>query len=258
MNTVTFGDDGSVGASAAWGWLTAQKWPGWQVNVVTVTHPDDALAESDRTLREWTPPVPRTLPQTCECSGVKYLTAAGDARAVLCEDPNSELVVVGARGKGFLKWLHIGSTVHGLLHNPEKPIVIGRAPDPVRRLLVCIDGSENAERAAKFAAGLPWIAGTHVLVVSVVDGTTDLSGRVEEVKALFEAAGATAEGVIIEPNPLILTVNVRDALLEAVSTLTPDLVVAGIRGMSTLERISIGTIADTIAQRVSCSVLLVR
>lgn len=258
MHTLTFGDDGSVGASAAWGWLTAQKWPGWQVNVVTVTHPEDALAVSDRTLHEWTPPAPRTLPETCECSGITFVTAAGDARSVLCEDPKSELVVVGARGKGFLKWLHIGSTVHGLLHNPEKAIVIGRTPDQVRRLLVCIDGSENADRAAKFAAGLPWIAGTHVVVVSVVDGTTDLRGKVEEVRAQFEAAGATAEAVIIEPNPLILTVNVRDTLLEAVSTLTPDLVVAGMRGMSTLERISVGSIADTIAQRARCSVLLVR
>jgi nucleotide-binding universal stress UspA family protein len=258
MHTVTFGDDGSVGAAAAWGWFTSQKWPGWQVNVVTVTHLDDALADSDRTLHEWSPPAPRTLPEMCECAGVKYLTAAGDARSVLCGDPNSELVVVGARGKGFLKWLHIGSTVHGLLHNPEKAIVIGRTPDRVRRLLVCVDGSENADRAAKFAAGLPWIVGTHVVVVSVVDGTTDMSGRVEEVKAQFEAAGATAEAVIIEPNPLILTVNVRDALLEAVSTLAPDLVVVGMRGMSTFERISVGSIADTIAQRSRCSVLLVR
>jgi nucleotide-binding universal stress UspA family protein len=258
MHTLTFGDDGSVGASAAWAWITAQKWPGWQVDVVTAVHPDDSLAESDRTLHEWVPPVPRTMPETCECSGVKYLSAAGDARSVLCEDPNSELVVVGARGKGFLKWLHIGSTAHGLLHNPEKAILIGRTVDPVRRVLVCIDGSAHADRAAEFAAGLPWIAGTHVVVVSVVDGTADLSGKVEEVRARFEAAGATAEAVIIEPNPLILTVNVRDSLLEAVSTLTPDLVVAGMRGMSTMERISIGSIADTIAQRASCSVLLVR
>ena len=258
MHKLTFGDDGSIGASAAWGWVTAQKWPGWQVDVVTAIHPDDSLADSDRTLHEWTPSAPRTLPESCECNGVKYLTAAGDARSVLCEDPNSELVVVGAKGKGFLKWLHIGSTAHGLLHNPEKAIVIGRTAEPVRRLLVCIDGSENADRAAKFAAELPWIAGTHVVVVSVVDGTTDPSGKVAEVKALFEAAGATAEAVIIEPNPLVLTVNVRDSLLDAVSTLTPDLVVAGMRGMSTFERISVGSIADMIAQRVSCSVLLVR
>ena len=258
MHTLTFGDDGSIGATTAWGWLTAQRWPGWQVDVVTAIHPDDALVDSDQTLHEWTPPAPRTLPQTCDCSGVKYLTAAGDARSVLCKDPKSELVVVGARGKGLLKWLHIGSTAHGLLRNPEKAIVIGRTADPVRRILVCIDGSENADRAAKFAAGLPWIAGTHVVVVSVVDGTTDLSGKVQEVKALFEAAGATAEAVIIEPNPLVLTVNVRDSLLDAISTLAPDLVVAGMRGMSTLERISVGSIADTIAQRARCSVLLVR
>lgn len=258
MHTLTFGDDGSIGASAAWSWLTAQKWPGWQVDVVTVTHPDDALAESDRTLREWAPLVPRTLPEACECSGVRYLTAAGDARALLCQEPTSELVVVGARGKGFLKWLHIGSTVHGLLHNPGKAILIGRTVDPVRRILVCIDGSEHADRAAEFAAELPWIAGTHVVVVSVVDGTTDLSSKVESAKKRFEAAGATAEAVIIKPNPLVLTVNVRDTLLDAVSTLSPDLVVVGMRGMSTMERISIGSIADTIAQRANCSVLLVR
>ncbi len=258
MHTLTFGDDGSVGASAAWGWITAQKWPGWQVDVLTATHPDHAMAGSERELHEWTPSSPRVLPQECECGGLRFLTAADDPRSVLCSNPDSELVVVGARGQGFLKWLHIGSTVHGLLHNPEKALLIARSSTPVRRLMVCIDGSEHADRAAEFAAALPWIAGTHVVVISVVDGTTDLRGRVTATQKLFEEAGATAEAVIVEPNPLLFTVNVRDSLLEAVESLNPDLVVMGMRGMSALERISIGSIADTLAQRARCSVLLVR
>lgn len=258
MRTLTFGDDGSLGASVAWGWVTAQKWPDWEIDVVTVTHPDRAASDSDQRLHEWIPSTPRVAPKECECSGIRFLTAAGDPRRILCEVPDSELIVVGPRGHGALSWLHIGSTTQGLLHHPEKAVVIARSAAPVRRLLVCIDGSDNADRAARFAAGLPWMSGTYVTVISVVDGTVDLRGRVTAVETVFAEAGAVTEALIVEPNPLVLTVNVRDALFEAVSDLQPDLVVLGARGMSTFERIAIGSIADAVAQHVSCSVLLVR
>lgn len=258
MRSLVFGDDGSMGASAAWGWITAQTWPEWRIDVVTVTHPERSTSQAQRELHEWQPPSPRRLPQECRCSALRFLTVAADPREALFSVPDSDVVVVGARGRGSLTWLHIGSTVHGMLRNPVTPVVIARTASPVRRILVCVDGSDNAERAASFAAGLPWIGGTHVVVMSVVDGTVDMHGAVARVQAMFLAAGATAESVLVEPNPLVLTVNVRESLFDAVATLAPDLIVMGTRGMSTFERISIGSIADAVAQHVECSVLLVR
>ncbi len=67
--TLTFGDDRSSGADAAWGWITAHPWPQWAVEVVTVTIPKTRSVASPLGYTEphpWDPPEPRTGTGSCE------------------------------------------------------------------------------------------------------------------------------------------------------------------------------------------------
>ena len=124
--TLTLGDDRSAGADVAWGWIGAHAWPQWAVEVVTVTTPKGRTADSPlgyTELRPWDPPDPRLAPASCGFRSVTHLTAENDPRLVLGQRPGSDLVVVGPRGHGLLKVLHLGSTAEWLLHESRADLL---------------------------------------------------------------------------------------------------------------------------------------
>ena len=164
-STILFGDDGSPGADLAWLWINSQSWPGWRLEVLhAVAPPVGPPLPKERTEpHPWTPPVPRVPFRESAIDEVVHLTAESDPRLVL-ERP-SDLVVVGARGAGFLKSMHLGSTVEWLLSRPPAPLVIARSGRPVTSVLVCHDGSVHADRAVRAIGSMPWISGVHVTLL---------------------------------------------------------------------------------------------
>ena len=141
---VTFGEDGSPGAVDAWTWLTAHAWSGWDLDVVAVEKPLKSTSDSPMGydhLHPWEPETPRDVPADCDFAGVSYFTAHHDARLVLGADLQSDLLVIGPRGKGLMKALHIGSTAEWLVQCPNTPTVIARAGGATRTIMLCIDGS---------------------------------------------------------------------------------------------------------------------
>nr|MDT0667796.1 universal stress protein [Micromonospora sp. DSM 115978] len=100
-------------------------------------------------------------------------------RLVLGDQTDADLLVVGPRGQGELKALSIGSTADYVLHHPPAPLVIANAGRPVRRVLVCTDGSAAARRASTVLAGLPWAADVEVTVLSVADERHDHGVEIE-------------------------------------------------------------------------------
>ncbi|HBJ73533.1 MAG TPA: hypothetical protein DDY88_07495, partial [Actinobacteria bacterium] len=87
QSRIVFGDDHSAGADIAWQWITAHQWPSWELDIVSVTPPDQSqvsLITSDL-LREVQPEHPRTIPKSCGLKAVRYLTASGDPRILLSE-----------------------------------------------------------------------------------------------------------------------------------------------------------------------------
>ncbi len=86
----------------------------------------------------WDPPHPRTTNVGAEFVEVANLTAIGDARVVLSRA--SDLLVIGPRGPGLLKALHLGSTADWLLLHPPAPLLVARHGHRVQRIMVCADG----------------------------------------------------------------------------------------------------------------------
>jgi nucleotide-binding universal stress UspA family protein len=260
-NKVTFGDDHSEGSDAAWGWIVSQSWPDWVLDIITIEEDGSPTEDSPMgydALREYQPPTPRMMPEGCDFRAVHYLTAHHDPRVVLGSCPDSTLLVVGPRGKGLLKALHIGSTTEWLMRCPSTPLVIARQAARVRMIVACIDGSAHSLAAVRLLASLPWIAGCTVTVVGVVEEENDIRDRVSEAASILAEAGAIATALMVEPDPLALTTNPRTSILEVVDRDQPDLIVMGTRGMTGLPRLRVGSVASAVAHHVTCSVLLVR
>lgn len=259
-HTIIFGDDGSVGSDVAWGWITAQQWPDWGVDVVRVTEPEPTIESlfSHEPLHEEARDDARVAPESSGISGVRHLTTAYDPRIVLNGVRDGQLMVVGARGRGLLKSMRIGSTAEWLMRSPGTPLVVARADTAVRRILVCVDGSAHARAAVQTLCGLPWIAGRDVAVLTVIDAATPSDGPAEEAAALLETAGAFTRVVVVKPGLAGVLPTPTYAILDRIDELEPDLVAIGTRGLTGLRRLAIGSVAGAVSHAAPCSVLLTR
>ncbi len=251
------GDDRSAGSQAAWDWVAAQDWDGWDVDVVTVEpvdlqHPVDP---DGAVLRPWQPEAQRTLPGSGPDRRpvVRHLRAVGDPRAILLTVP-AELLVVGRRGRGVLKALHLGSTSDWLLHGPPCPLVMVSEARPVRRALVCADGSDAALVAVRAFARLPLAAETDVEVLSVADGRTDPEAAARTALGVLVDAGVTARVAARTGE----TGDPREVIIDVAAQSGADLIVLGTRGVgiSLLRRLLGGSVASYLCHHAPCSVLV--
>jgi nucleotide-binding universal stress UspA family protein len=259
FKNITFGDDQSKASDTAWGWICAQNWPEWSVDVITVQGfklQERETSEDAYQLHEWTPPTERNLPASTGISEIRYLTAKNDPRLILGECTDTDLIVVGPRGKGLLKAMHIGSTAEALLRCPNAPLVIARQSEKIDSVLACIDGSVHADYAVNLLAAMPWIKGVTVYVLGVVEVENEIRSKVSAAAKVLSAAGAKVIEKIAEPDPLAITVSAKMTILDHIDDLEPDLVALGTRGMTGLPRVLVGSVASAIAHYAKSSVLL--
>ncbi len=255
---LVFGDDGSQGADVAWLWVNEQPWPQWRLEVLAVEPfvGGKVPSEEESTPREWQPEVAREYFKD-DAAELVHLTARADPRAVLGARSDASLIVVGPRGRGFFKALRLGSVAEWLLQCPPAPLVLARSGRPVRRILVCIDGSAHAWLAARTCAALPLAEGADVIVLTVGTTGVPVPHDVARTVELFEAAKAANVDVIeIMPDPLQLFFNVRDVVLDLAKDREVDLIAMGTRGQSDWQSLRIGSTASAVTRYARASMLL--
>jgi nucleotide-binding universal stress UspA family protein len=121
------------------------------------------------------------------------------------------------------------------------------------RILYATDGSTGALGAAHLLASLPLDTEDQLLVLTVVPEYEDTEGR---------AALAAAREVLTHC-AASLTMQVRrgdaaEAILRVAEDQPADLVVVGSRGLSSVARFFLGSVAERVARHALCPVLLVR
>lgn len=257
---LVFGDDGSAAADVAWLWVNGHRWPDWTISVVTARRPAEwtPLPPERTEPHPWDPPRPRELLAGADQTRVEHLVAEADPRVVLESFQDADLLVLGPRGRGVLKQLHVGSTAEWLLGKPRTPVAIVRNGRPTRRVVLCADVSPNVERAAASLAGLPWIGDCEVTVLTVADGRTDVDAAIDAAARPLRVAG-------IEPAERRLDAprhgptgrrDPRPVLLEALRELDADLAALGTAGPGGLRRALTGSTSRAVALHADCSVLV--
>lgn len=257
---LVFGDDGSTVADSVWLWINNHRWPGWRISVVTAVLPPlgAPVGPARATLHPWNPPTARHLfAETA--AAVEHLTAEADPRIVLESCTDANLLVIGPRGSGVLKHLHIGSTADWLIsaRRPLTPTLIVRSAHATQRILLCLDGSQHAHAAAQTLAGLPWIGDTQITLLGIHDGHSDPESGIERAASALHAAGVRLLGQrLVDSIPLAAGFDVRSAILDTTAELEPDLVAVGSRGLGGFQRLILGSTASTVVHHAPCSVLV--
>jgi nucleotide-binding universal stress UspA family protein len=183
----------------------------------------------------------------------------------------SNLLIVGARGLGPVKELILGSVSHRvLMHAPCSTMIIKAPLTQLRKILLPIEGREDAEAALQFLALQPFRPPVEVEVFAVWPQpqlswpTTVAQSDLLEIQAIEEARERmkSITDRLIQMNVLCqANVGIGDpafAILEQAKASQSDLIMMGTHGRGGLSRLLMGSVSHAVVHQASCPVLIVR
>lgn len=203
----------------------------------------------------------------------KQIEAGTPAEVILAaaEKERAGLIVMGSRGLGPVKELLLGSVSHRVVtHAPCPTLVVNRPMRLLRRILMAVQGPEDAAVLTKFLAAKPFKEPAEVMVVTVLPAAQPLFPQgfakvdemiekavvgartfVEETASALSKLQYNAKGYILMGAPAL-------AILQEASASDPDLILVGSHGRRGITRFLLGSVSHTILHRAPCPLLIVR
>lgn len=201
--------------------------------------------------------------------------ATGAVSATLAhraDERAADLLVLGARGEGFMRHLLLGSTAERMLGRATRPMLIVKqaAHRPYRSVLVAVDFSSSSLEAVRLARAVAPKASVTVLHAFEVpfEGQLRFGGVEPEIidsyriaarqeamhalHALCDEAGlppAVARPLVMHGNPVL-------RVLEQEQEQDADLIVVGKHGESALESLFLGSVTRELLARSQGDVLV--
>jgi nucleotide-binding universal stress UspA family protein len=215
-------------------------------------------------------------------SAARGVVLEGNAKTTLVQfirDHGIETTIVAPRTTFRAKRFLLGSVSEAILHQSPTSVVIARASQSSKRraVLIGIDGSADAQKAAAFVLTLHLPPASLIILVHVEeppDSVLDRMSRssldipvaiqrakdarkkrvradLDRIGRRFRTRGHTIKQVIIEGLPAL-------EILELARHYHTDLIVLGSRGLSSFERYALGSVSSRVARHAGCSVLVVK
>lgn len=185
---------------------------------------------------------------------------------------DARMIVLGARGTGFLRRLVLGTTAERLLRRTERPLLVVRQTphEPYRRLLVALDFSPwsgqalaLARRAAPHAHLVLFnafeVPFEEKLRFSGVDAATIEAYRQKARAEATQAVHRLAESAGLKPaqwQPCIVEGDASLRLIEKEQELDCDLVVLGKHGLAASIDLLLGSVTKHVLAEGSADVLV--
>jgi nucleotide-binding universal stress UspA family protein len=202
---------------------------------------------------------------------------SGAAHAGLLElaaTRHARLIVVGASGAGAVNQALFGSTAQSVLRYAHCPVLVARESPADAPIVVATDFSEAAEFAIEMGIQQARARGVEVALLHSTHQTwspLDLLGPLvisapapstEAVQAVRDTAVQMLGSALAAHDGKGRTLLVDEPPATAIEALTAEaaasLVVVGTHGRTGLRRMALGSVAEAVARRASCSVLVAR
>jgi nucleotide-binding universal stress UspA family protein len=191
----------------------------------------------------------------------KFLLHVDPASAIVkeAENGNYDLIAIGRSGERGEK-PHLGSIAGKVSNHAKIPVlVVGDNKGQVSKILSPVDGSRNAENAAKYAGMLAQNLGAAMTLIYVqeprfFDPKPELGSKVG--KSILTEAAAQAKGPKLDEKLEIG--DPAEKIIEAALDGGYDLIVMGGRGHNALTHYLVGSVSDHILHYSNHSVLLVK
>ena len=217
-------------------------------------------------LRQSSELVPKTI------ASVRKLHQIGNPADVVLETVRSahaDVVAIGTRGRGRMAEMFLGSVSHRVAqHAPCATLLVRADPGRIQRVLVAVEGQEDASRLWKWLTAHRFNESVEVTILSVIPiphlgdptlayGYTAWTDEME--KYAMEQVQTTADALrkyytvgttqVVKGDP-------ADQI--ALAAKSAQLVVIGSHGRKGLERFLLGSVSHAVLHHVTCPVLVIR
>lgn len=185
-------------------------------------------------------------------------------------DADAGLIVAGATGEHTEGQLALGVTVDRLARKADRPVLVVRRParDEYRSVIVGVDGSSDAARAAALARRLAPHARLSAVMAAepIGEHLLTMRGTPEEGLAAFRSRLEADARERIETIAAALPVDHHEVsagrpervLQRAVEQYGAELVAVGRRGLSPLATVLLGSVGHHLVHEAPCDVLVYR
>lgn len=195
---------------------------------------------------------------------------------------DTDLIVVGTRGKTGLEHVLLGSTAERIIRMAPCPVVtvpaerphaegssIVEKPNVITRMLVPVDFSDCSLDALEYGVLVSQRAKASITLLHVLEPVsygldftlpnvatrehirTELTGRLSNLVSALTSAGVRSDFTFSGGLP-------ADSILDTARSRSADLVVMGTHGRRGLSHTLFGSVAESVLRKSSCPVLTVR
>jgi nucleotide-binding universal stress UspA family protein len=186
-----------------------------------------------------------------------------------------DLIVVGSHGRTALGQMFFGSVSQKVVNEARCSVRVARGrivePDVPARLIVGVDGSEEANAAVEEIASRDWPDGSQVRIVNsawTIPPSSDpgtavnfaewIAQETQRVKAAAEGAAEKLGSAGLKVSIVVGEREPKALLCSEAEDLMADCIFVGSRGMGRLDRFLLGSVSLGVATRAHCSVEVVR
>jgi nucleotide-binding universal stress UspA family protein len=186
-----------------------------------------------------------------------------------------DLIVVGSHGRTALGRMFFGSVSQKVINAANCSVRVARGrivePDVPARIIVGVDGSEEADAAVDEIASREWPDGSEVRIVNsawTIPAASDpgtavnliewIARETERVNKVVEGAAEKLGSAGLKVSIVVKEQEPKALLCSEAEDMMADCIFVGARGMGRLERFLIGSVSSGVAARAHCSVEVVR
>jgi nucleotide-binding universal stress UspA family protein len=189
----------------------------------------------------------------------------------VAQEEKADLIVMGARGKGQIQELLLGSVSQRVLTHASCPVLIVNGPmTTIRNVLLTVQSDDDVERVARFLVKHPFPDGTTITVLTVVPIPRSLlrggaSASEEKVEQALKSAESFLDRAISQiqtgfypVKPLVSLGSPAQTILEESKLLEPDIIMMGMHHPSALTRFVLGSVSHTVIHHSTHPILIFR
>jgi len=154
---------------------------------------------------------------------------------------------------------HLGSVAKKVSRHAKTPVLIVRGKRQISKILVPVDGSENAEKALQIAVLLAKKTDAKMTLLYVQEsGLFKLRPKVTKEVGARILANATDQVEGIEPEKKLESGDPAKTIIQTADKDDYDIIVMGSRGLGAIGRFLLGSVSDHVIHHANRSVLIVR
>ena len=170
-----------------------------------------------------------------------------------------DLVVLGNRGESEAETFSLGSVADKVATHAPCSVLIVKKGTKISKILVAIDGSENAKKALNHAVQLASRIKANITLLNVQRSTLyKLKPSVAKDVGERILSRASNEVKEVKFDKKLEFGNPAETVINVAEKGNYDLIIVGRRGLSTVKRFFLGSVSDDVSHHAKCSVLIIR